>query len=858
MEKQSFASSSRLSLKFFIFISLLGVSIVTFLLIFFITANTFQNAYITKSGDFSRGITAQITSSLLKLMEKGWTRSDLKDFVQPFKESNPDVPLQVNMFRSEKLQELFGTVDTENLNGIAAKVMRSGKSVFMEESQNIRHVVAVKAEKACLRCHTNQVAGEVMGVLDIQQDLSGVIRAIYLKIVVLFLLLSPLPFVIAALISRYSGRKIERSINLLHDTVKGVGSIKDLTTVELGSDRTEFAELDRILSEFNLFAEKIREIAIDKELLEFEVSLLEKFIITSEVVQDWKEHVGNLLVQVNKIMEAYALFSIFKVGEETYDLEIFWSGRPTQQTRKRFDGIIKKRIAEDPRLRFFSSITVNHNVADTNAPKVELEEKDIELQIKSIILESPQIGGVVGIGLQSVESRDEGRALVIEGILTTLVNVVGSVKAIDKYTKDVEFYVTRDPLTNLYNQRVFWELANNELARSRSRNQKFAIMVIDFDNFKMINDRYGHVFGDTYLQLFANKFSRTLREEDFLARYGGDKFTVIMPETGLEDARAEASRLMAVLDTMSINAPDGTKVKATVSIGLAIYPVHSKDANTLYMIAANQVFKAKKEGKNRIGIPTEADIREALRAMEEKSLFLLNLLEEKDKIIPLYQPIMKIPEGSTDIYELLMGIRHGGEIVPASSFIATAEKMGIVNQLDCINLEKAFQEIRDKQYQGKLFVNLSPSSLMQEGFIDTIKKMAEEKDILPANIVFEITEREAVSNRVMLDAFARELREEGFKFAIDDFGSGFSTFQYLKLFPVDYIKIEGEFIVNAPKDKKDRIFVKNIISLAKDLDILTIAEHVENEVTLQMMQELGADYAQGYHIKEPSMEIVCT
>jgi EAL domain-containing protein (putative c-di-GMP-specific phosphodiesterase class I) len=181
--------------------------------------------------------------------------------------------------------------------------------------------------------------------------------------------------------------------------------------------------------------------------------------------------------------------------------------------------------------------------------------------------------------------------------------------------------------------------------------------------------------------------------------------------------------------------------------------------------------------------------------------------------------------------------------------------MGIINQLDFIVIEKAFKEVRKKNYRGKLFVNLSPRSLILGEYINNVKQLAADNKIPPSSFVFEITEREAVRNRALVEKFARDLKSEGFKFAIDDFGSGFSTFHYLKLFPVDFIKIDGEFIINLPKDHMDKIFVKSIIALARDLKIKTIAEHIETAEILQMVQELGVDYAQGYYIREPALEI---
>ncbi len=371
----------------------------------------------------------------------------------------------------------------------------------------------------------------------------------------------------------------------------------------------------------------------------------------------------------------------------------------------------------------------------------------------------------------------------------------------------------------------------------------------------MINDRYSHSFGDTFLQLLAGKLKEALQAGDILTRYGGDEFAVILPESDQGKTYDTALKVIEAVTATTAEAPDGKTIKATVSIGLASFPEHTAELSTLFVIANNMMYKAKTEGKNRIGAPTREDIVEVLKKTEEKTLFLLNVLENKEKVIPFFQPIMNVSDGSIEMHELLMGIEHEGRILPAAQFIDMAEDMGIVSQLDYINIEKAFQEIQKKSYQGLLFINLSPKSLILSEFIRRVREFAGEYGIAPERIVFEITERETVKNPALLDKFVKELKIEGFKFAIDDFGAGFSTFHYIKMFPVDYIKIEGEFIRNAPQKATDRAFVKCIVSLAKDLEIQTIAEMIEDDMILDSVRELGADFGQGYHIKAPCREL---
>ena len=758
--------------------------------------------------------------------------------------------------RGNLLRALSGQSPQPPFDPLINKAFQTAAPQNKTVGDDIRYIYPLKARSECLRCHINAQLGNVLGVIEVKQPLSPLIGRAESDLLLPLLLIAPLPFMVALGVALMLNRRINRSLALLQDNIDAVNHVSDLTGIEMRHVDLGFSELNELFVKVEQLAKKLRSVAVDKELLEFEIRLLEKFVITSEVVRDWREYVGYLMSDINKVIHAYTLFSIFKVDDELFDLEVFWIGPPAESTRLQMETAVRHILRQSSYFSDVTTVTINHNIAQPDGPEITLNEAEIELQTKTLFVDTPKIGGIVGIGVHAGLKRDEMRMLVIESILSTLLNVVGSVKAIYKYTKDLEFYATRDPLTNLYNQRLFWEMLGYEVNRAERHGYQFGVLVIDLDNFKAINDSYGHAFGDKFLQEFADRIHGALRTGDVLARYGGDEFVVVLPETGHDEAYAVAERIISNGNALMLESPDLTPVKATVSIGIAIYPDHAGEPKDLFLFADNMMYKAKNGGKNRIGFPSETDVVEVFRSIGEKSIIIANAIEEK-RVVPFFQPILNLENNTIEAYEVLSRIQlEDDRILGAHEFIEIAEKTGMIHRLDYIVMEKAFQKVNEVGYKGQLFVNLSPRALVLNEFIHEVKRLTATYRIKPGQIVFEITERDTVKNMSLLERFVNDLKLEGFGLAIDDFGSGFSSFHYLKRFPIDYLKIEGDFIVNMVNDARDRAFVHSIANLAKELGIKALAEFVENAEVLDHIRLAGIPYAQGYHIGHPNRELL--
>ncbi|HEY9202686.1 MAG TPA: bifunctional diguanylate cyclase/phosphodiesterase [Sulfurimonas sp.] len=838
------------SLKNFIFSINIVLLSTLFVLVFLFTTYLHTTLARDSALEHANAISNQVFSSMYQVMKRGWSREDLNDFMHSLKENFDDSDYTINIYRGDKIKEVFGEVEEKPRDKHVDAVFASGEKLVLSETQNLRNLMPLNAKKECLSCHVNTNIGDTLGVIEVKQNLIDIIKETFLTYVYFFLIVLPLFAIAAYLSSRYTTSKITDALRLFNKKVQNINSMKDFKEFDPTDIDSRFEEVNAIICNVNELADKLKKIAVDKDLLEFEVQLLDKFIITSEVVQDWRDFINELLVDINKVMPTYTLMTIFRVGEDQFEVDIFWYGAPKDEVKKLCEDYVKNSIEQNEYFMGYTDYTIRHNSAK-HADSITINNYDsFSHRTKSLFLDTPKIGGIVGLSVQSDVAADPVKHIVIDSILTTMANLVGSVKAINKYTNDLEYYAAHDPLTGLFNQRVFTDFLEYEIKRAAHHNYSFALMVVDCDNFKPINDRYGHAFGDIYLQEFARLLERTKRGEDILSRYGGDEFTLILPECDLEGALEVSRRIVKAVEEFKLLTTDGNYIGITVSIGISIYPIHAKNAKELFLIADGMMYKVKEEGKNSVKAPMGDDIVTFVKEQKAKSALLLDAITN-NRIVPYFQPIKSSIDAKSYIHELLMRIEIDGKIISAYEFIEAAESMSIINRMDLMVIENAFKKIQEENYLGTLFINLSPKSLVVGNYADSVTKLISKYNISKERIVFEITERETVTNFSILEKFVINLKMAGYKFAIDDFGSGFSSFHYIKKFPIDYLKIDGEFILNINSDKKDRAFVNSILTLAKELNVKTIAEFVESEEIEATLKEMGVDYMQGFYIGKP-------
>ncbi|MDW8096409.1 MAG: EAL domain-containing protein, partial [Aquificaceae bacterium] len=789
-----------------------------------------ENFYHTNKKAETKETAELVFSSMYQIMKRGWSRKDVEDFLSSLQRGES---LQVKVYRGEIVEKLYGYIKQDVPDQLIKEVFEKGEDRVYAREGFIRYAYPLLAKQECLSCHTNAKQGNVLGVIEVRSDFASQLASVRLYTAIIMGLLGAFPVGGILLLGFFLGGRMKNFVDSLTENIESVARFRELEKVEkvLVEKKTGIREFDQLKESVLRLTNVFRMIAVDKEVLEFEIKILEKSLITSEFLRDWKQHVRRIVKDFSDIAPIIFMFTVFKINKELLEANVFWLGKPTEEVNSQVENLIKEEIV---RKLYADKIYFVHEYMGS---EIISHLEGVHLRTKSIILEKPGIGGVCGLGV-CIDKASQAVELAIQSVLTSILNMVGSVKAISKYTEDIEFYATRDPLTGLYNRTVFLEMLNLELEKAKRHGHSVGIVLMDADNLHIVNEAYGHSVGDDYLKTTAKILQRITREEDAIARYEDDCFVVLVPETSFENLVSLAQRISHELNSSNVKVKEGEEVGLSYSVGVSYFPDHAHQTKDLLFVAESMVKKAKLSGKGQAAYPTEEDLNELFKEKSDINRLLLEAIEKRN-IIPYFQPILNLKTGKIEAHEVLMRIKSGEEILPASAFMNVAESTGLINKMDLILIEKTMQKVAESEYKGLIFLNISPKALIYPQFIPTVSGLVKKYGVEPSRIVFELTERETIKNISLVEKFMNWLAVEGFSFAVDDFGSGFSTYQYIKRFSCDFAKVEGEFILGLDRgSQKDKAIVESIVTLCKGINIKTIAEFVESEEILRRITEL--------------------
>lgn len=408
---------------------------------------------------------------------------------------------------------------------------------------------------------------------------------------------------------------------------------------------------------------------------------------------------------------------------------------------------------------------------------------------------------------------------------------------LNKINKQLQYLATHDWLTNIPNRYALEEAVTKSI--NNDGQCKAVLLFIDVDNFKVINDTFGHAMGDATLKYLAKLFKAARSPNDVLARLGGDEFAVLMNNTSLERGVETADKLLRLLDDNEIFI-ENISLNLTASIGAV--PINgSLDVQKLLTYADTALYAAKDNGKNRAMVIQSTDDKDKM-SQTNKILNAIKDALKHDNFVMYYQPIYKIDNGRENVighYEALIRMRDAeGNLIPPVEFIPTAERFGLMSQIDKWVLQNVITKMQ-RLPNIKVFINISGISFGDRELLKKITTSIIASGIDPSHLGFEITETTAIRDLVQSERWIRELKTIGCKFALDDFGVGFSSFSYLSSLPIDYLKIDGSFVKNLDKDPKQKALIQAIHAVAHILGKETIAEFVKNEAILTILNELN-------------------
>jgi diguanylate cyclase (GGDEF)-like protein len=415
--------------------------------------------------------------------------------------------------------------------------------------------------------------------------------------------------------------------------------------------------------------------------------------------------------------------------------------------------------------------------------------------------------------------------------------------------RKVNLLAYRDTLTELPNRLLFADRLEQATMRAERGHTSMALMLIDIDDFKLVNDSFGHDAGDKLIKAVGDLISKSLRRADTIARLGGDEFAVIIENiNGADDAISIADNLTTILEH-NVRLDD-QETYTSASIGIAIFPEDGDDARTLLKNADTAMFRAKENGRHCFQFyKPEMSVSAMERLDLENSL---KAAFENDEFVIHYQPVIDIHKNEVASVEALLRWQHPDKgMIHPDDFVSAAEESGLIVPVGEWMVSSICKQIRSWKNSGlddqNVSINISPRQFKEQDIVTVFTQALAENNLDGSALSVEITERTLIDNVGEVEKTLKKLRDMGIKILLDDFGTGYASLAFLKKFPIDIVKIDDSFVAGIPDNREDSAIVNAIAGLTRGLELTLLAEGVENERQLEVLKSIGCKYAQGFY-----------
>lgn len=524
---------------------------------------------------------------------------------------------------------------------------------------------------------------------------------------------------------------------------------------------------------------------------------------------------------------------------------------------------------EARRLLGLDDLTHSISYDDFLSPIVTREQENIKHIINKAVTEKKSFSANYLIILpdgSQCHILNQGEILHGEtGVPEIMLGAIQDVSELKLAEEEIRLLAFYDGLTGLANRMLFLDRLNEEIKTARRHKQVVALLFLDLDQFKRINDLYGHHVGDLLLKNISETLQKCIRNNDtasrmssddsetVIARFGGDEFIILLPDIrDAENAAKVANRILHEIP--AIYNLDGHEVSITASIGISIFPTDGDQADLLMKYADSAMYHAKDNGRNNYQF-----FKESLNTAVTERFNIEKDLRKAlagDEFVLYYQPqVALVDRKIVGVEALIRWIHPQKGMIPPNKFIPVAEESGLIIDINKWVIQTACKQNHEWEKQGlspiRIAVNLSGYQLATQNIIEVIKNALDSAGLEPKNLEVEITENILMQEEVDTVNILNQLKDLNLRIALDDFGTGYSSLSYLTSFPVDVIKIDRSFVMGCTDQKKNLVIIKAIIAMGHSLGIKVIAEGIETEAQLELMSTYGVDEAQGYFFKPP-------